>query len=99
MSKMRGLCGSEFKPYTSGCEDCSYYSYCMKMYKEFMEKENAPGGNYPLRPFEQEIKNNQEKFKKYRPISDADIIIFRKELDDMSADQFIKVLELYREEK
>jgi len=94
---MRGQCGEEFKPYTSYCEECRYYEYCMKHYTEYMEKEKSPGDNYPLRPIEQEIKNNKEKFKRYNPIVEAEILVFKKELEDITIDIFIKTMELYKE--
>jgi hypothetical protein len=86
---MNGQCGEEFKPYTSGCENCSAYDRCMKQYKDI-----APGDNYPLKPFEQEIKNNKEKFKRYRPIVEAEVLMFKSQLSSLTADDFIRILEL-----
>jgi hypothetical protein len=69
----------------------------MKHYKE----DNSPGDNYPLSLFEQEIKNNKEKFKRYKPITEAEILVFSQVLNQeySTIDNFIKVLELYKEEQ
>lgn len=100
---MKGNCGSEFQPYTSCCECCNSYGYCMKKYQEYNPNENEknPGDNYPLRPFEQEINNNKEKFKRYRPITEAEVLAFSYALEHeyTAIDNFIKALELYKEEK
>lgn len=99
---MKGQCGGEFKPYNSNCENCNYYDYCMKAFRDYMEKENAPGDSFPhipLQPYEEDIKNNKEHFKKFKPITEADVILFRKDLDNMPIDIVIKTLEFYKEEK
>lgn len=99
---MKGDCGKEFKPYNASCENCRYYDYCMKAFNDYMEKENAPGDNFPkipLQPYEEEIKKNQEKFKKLKPITTEDVDMFKVLLDRMSGDAVIKTIELYREER
>lgn len=98
---MKGKCGEEFKPYIPYCEECRYYDYCMKAYKEYteIEKDNAPGDNFPLLPLQKEINDNKEHFKRYKPISTADVIIFRNDLDNMTIEVLIKTFEFYKEEK
>jgi hypothetical protein len=96
---MKGQCGNEFKPYTSGCECCNGYEYCMRMFKEDKSEDNTPGDNYPLRPFEEDIRKNKRQFKGYRPVTEAEVLMFRNDLEDMTIDRAIKTLELYKEEK
>jgi hypothetical protein len=50
---MKGVCGEEFKLFSSRCEECTHDQICSKMYKDFIaqeEKEQAIGDNHPLIP-------------------------------------------------
>ena len=98
---MKGQCGEEFKPYTSYCEECNYYEYCKKALNDYLEKERCIGDNHPvLRPFEQEIINNKQKFKKLGKISIDEIDSFKNQLERVNTiDSLITMLDLYMEER
>jgi hypothetical protein len=93
--KMKGWCSEEFKQFTSRCEMCSTYEDCKKRLVKFQEEESKK----ELRSYEVDIKQNQEKFKYFRKITDAEVIIFKHSLEeDLKVDTVIHMFDLYKED-
>ena len=81
---MKGNCGSEFKPYTSSCEECRYYEHCMNKFKE----DKPTGDNFPVI---QDASNKLESnlLNKLPKITSDDIIEFHEILKTITPEDIM----------